>query len=1461
MTKLYKILLAALLGIQSLTSTALFVQAKTEDEITPENYEESLQDIDVEKPAPRGALPSPAQLKYYEDETSAFIHFGINTFTGDEWSDGTRDPKLYAPTEIDTDQWVTALKNAGFKKIILTAKHHDGFLLWPSQYSDYSVANSGDASKTDVLAELSRSCTEQNMNMGLYLSPWDRHEPSYGVPVDEFLNPTDEPDLNGDYNQYYLNQLKEILEDPKYGNNGHFSELWMDGAKRGNAIQPYALTQWWEYTRQQEVGPDGIHGTADDVLLFNNIGEDVRWVGNESGYSYDPIWPQVSKTKLWNDYNYGIGGTPENPRPPVCNNGSCEPASYEDGTYLTKGQYDGDQWSMPESDFSIIGDWFYKTGKAPISGAEIAKHYFQTVGNATPMLLNVPPNKQGKLDESYIASLKEYREILDHTFQTNFMDGATATASTTWGNAKAYSANNVLDGDADTFWAAEEGETTGSITVYLDGEKQFDVVDIKEYIELGQNISKYDIQVRVNGEWQTFGIQNYTSSPDSARKTMSTIGARSLIRGNTVIADAIRLNITGSYGTPMIREMGAYKMDSRIEYSQGGTMVPASLKLKEAHSAQTSGSWNRNDSDTFRPNSISTWDANASATYTFTGSKFYLSSRHSWNFGAMEVSVDGQEPFLVDLYSKTLDTSVIVYESEDLTYGEHQVMIKPHTSPTSDKPDVVTIASDGLYYLDNEGRGMFELSAAEMTVNETATATLTVKRVGGASGPASVHIQTDPGTAVQGDAFTPINETLYFMDGEKEKNIEVETLASIRPGDLNFTVKLSSPESIGMGFVTRCLITILNKDIEVHRDALSEAITAAQKKQEENFHKKNWFGLQQAIQNAQKVMEDLNASQASVDQATSTLQDALRLYRAEGTYMNLYTNEATSFEMEQGDLTGIATVFKKGDYQQFADASGDGLVGNLYDNGAVSIYFDAPLPGTYELTVRTYAGAANNTVQWSNEKTGDLAITGSMPVQADVIGFGVCSTEIEIREAGMQYLKFMDWETPTTPNLDKIELRYKGQLILPESVKISEEQVSLTSGQKQQLQAIFAPSDAITEALWYSEDTNIASVDDTGVVTAHQAGTTTIHIVTSQNLYAQIDVTVEEAQTELGKEILGAAIRKANDLIASGKLAGLAEKVVAKFYLALEKAVEVYADPDATTKAYISAWMELADAMHYLDFKADKSDLQALIQECEEIDLSAYEDDESKEDFIQTLTNAKEIAENQNALDESIKKAYDALLDAKSRLHEKMKLDTTILVYLLDQAEAVMKQKDLYDTAAASWTIFEAAYANAQKVCNEAKRQEEIDAAAQALADAYSDIRLIANEDVLKQLQDFLNRINQMNLADYREADQQIILDARTYVTSLLEQESFTMEEYRTAEKHMWAVDGLTKIKHSDVNDPATDQKDKNKTPQTHEDAQYGAATGDVTSLWLMGGLWLLSAMFVCLFIKKRSASMRSSKK
>ena len=691
-----------------------------------------------------GPLPSKAQLDYHKEELAAFIHYGMNTYTNSEWGHGNEDPKNFNPTNLDTDQWIRTLKETGFKRTIMVVKHHDGFVIYPSKYTNHTVAASPwKDGKGDLLEEISKSATKYDMNMGVYLSPWDVNSPKYKVATQK------------EYNEYYLNQLKEILGNPKYGNKGKFIEVWMDGA-RGSGAQKvtYTFDEWFKYIKEAE----------GDIAIFSAEPTSVRWIGNERGIAGDPVWHKVKKANITENVK---------------------------NEYLNHGDPDGDMYSVGEADVSIRSGWFYHDNQQPKSLKELMDIYFKSVGRGTPLLLNIPPNKEGKFADADVARLKEFKATLDQMYTTDFAKGATVTASSTRQN-HLYKASHLTDGKDDTSWALSNDATTGSFTVDLGQKRRFDVVELKEDIAKGQRISGFKIEVEINGRWVPYGEG-------------STVGYRRLIQGQPIEAQKIRVTITGSQATPILTNFSVYKTPSTIEKNDG---YPLGLEYHSNTTADKEGTTWYNESEGIRGTSMWTNKKDAKVTYRFTGTKAYVVSTVDPNHGEMSVYVDGQKVADVQTKNSSRKRSQKVYETGDLAPGEHTITLVNKTGEP--------IATEGIYTLNNNSKGMFELKATSYDVEKGKPVTVTIKRVGGSKGAATVRFITEPGTGVHGKVYQDTTQDVTFADGETEKTVTIPTIDFTEQADsiFDFKAKLTSvSDGALLGFATDSTIRVMKADL------------------------------------------------------------------------------------------------------------------------------------------------------------------------------------------------------------------------------------------------------------------------------------------------------------------------------------------------------------------------------------------------------------------------------------------------------------------------------------------------------------------------------------------------------------------------------------------------------------------------------------------------------------------------
>ena len=443
-------------------------------------------------------VPTPQQKAWQELELTAFLHFTINTFTNLEWGHGTEDPQLFNPTHFDADQWVKSLNDAGFKMAILTAKHHDGFCLWPSKVTKHTVAASPwKNGKGDVVRELRDACTKYGMRFGVYLSPWDRNAECYG----------DSPR----YNKFFMEQLTELLT-----NYGKVDEVWFDGACGEGPNGKKQEYSWKEYYQL-------IHKLQPNAVVAVS-GEDVRWVGTESGYGRPTEW---STTVL------NPGGTNESAA--VNQQLGINAMKNDLGSRELLAKANQVFWWPSEVDVSIRPGWFYhKAEDSRVKSLnKLVDIYFNSVGMNSVLLLNVPPDTRGLIHESDVKRLKEFGEYISATFKTNLAVGA-----------KAGAANGAIDKSAKTNWSPKMLPAVAELSLARPSE--FNVFMIQEDITKGQRVEEFAVEAFINGAWKEVG-----------RGT--TIGYKRLLRLPTTTASKIRVSILKSRDIPNISNIGLFK--------------------------------------------------------------------------------------------------------------------------------------------------------------------------------------------------------------------------------------------------------------------------------------------------------------------------------------------------------------------------------------------------------------------------------------------------------------------------------------------------------------------------------------------------------------------------------------------------------------------------------------------------------------------------------------------------------------------------------------------------------------------------------------------------------------------------------------------------------------------------------------------------------------------------------------
>lgn len=394
-------------------------------------------------------VPTKEQLAWHEKEFYLFIHFGPNTFTDKEWGEGDERPDIFNPTALDCRQWARIARLAGAKGIILTAKHHDGFSLWPSKYSTHTIRESKWMNgKGDVVKALSEACKKEGIEMGVYLSPWDRNHPRYGTP---------------EYNDIYVATMKELIQ--QYG---PFFEFWWDGA---NGEGPNGKKQVYDFRRFE----NAAFQFQPKMIIFSDIGPSIRWCGNEKGFIGHTNWNLLDTA----GFSRGHG------------------APHVDT--LNQGNFNGKHWIPAEADVSIRPGWFYhkEEDEKVKTAATLFNIYLRSVGNGGNLLLNVPPDRRGLFHPNDSATLMEFAKMRAEAFRTDLFANAVITTN----DKQQTNLSKLTDKNIRTFWAAKSGKDV-QLTFTVRGEQRFNAVSLEEMIDYGQRVIAFSIEYWNNGQFE-----------------------------------------------------------------------------------------------------------------------------------------------------------------------------------------------------------------------------------------------------------------------------------------------------------------------------------------------------------------------------------------------------------------------------------------------------------------------------------------------------------------------------------------------------------------------------------------------------------------------------------------------------------------------------------------------------------------------------------------------------------------------------------------------------------------------------------------------------------------------------------------------------------------------------------------------------------------------------------------------
>lgn len=1325
-------------------------------------------DKDTAAPTPDDTVPDANQYKYQKDELAAFCHFGPNTFNELEWGfDQSTQKKLYegrTPDEIftlesdfDAETLVNTLKNAGFKKLIVTAKHHDGFCIWNSSYTDYDIASTSYKNgEGDILAEISAACTAANMDMGLYLSPWDVAESTFG---------SDGGSINNAYNEYYNNQLKEILSNPKYGNNGHFVEVWMDGANGYNNVpQTYNFEKWYA-TIQKYEGKEADYD-ADCMLFGAGTHTTVRWIGNENGFADDTTW---AKSKILNGQ--------------IHNDDSQRNGDYKgdptDG--YSNGYEDGNHWTVPEADARITSGWFWGTQKnTPRTLTNLAEMYFRSVGHNATLLLNVPPNNEGKVDQAIQDRVVEFGQNVQDTFKTNLAkaDGTTITASNVRGNDIDFKPGNAVDDDDATYWTTDDDTTSGSLTIKWDSAKRFDVVSIEEAIQNGQHINSYKVEYKENdnASWQTMerGV---------------TVGSKRLIRTSPISATQVRITVGTSTGkVPQLSEVGVYKASKGFQLSGAAPdgMDSTSVNEKTKFKFSSSG-WNPQTGPTYI-NGQNTWSnkADASFTYEFDGTKVYLMGTKDPNHGQADVYIDNMDTPVatIDTHDTVRSTGAKIFESADLKNGHHTLKLVAKTT--------AAIGVEAAYVINNGGKGMLEIENETYTMNEDSDLAVKIKRVGGTTGEITAKLEPNPGSAIQKHFKTELISTVQFADGEPEKVISPAAHANRVPttdGDVYFTLELSSSSPV-IGLASSAKVTILDADA-ITKDSLNTLITESEGLKE-HLYSEGWTSFTAALSSAKTVAANENATDTQIKNAYSTLYAAKEALVVRTQYT---TDDRFQFPWKNGTSAILEAEFATtiteacGDTQWRCEVNSENWASNgKYINSlnktstgadSVAYAYNAPVAGTYKVTVTYRSGSDTNKLAWSEQDgkitAGQVATPNSKVnnvLQAKTVEFNMVVTTAG---AGTLVFTAPDGDSPQTDKFDIELVKLADEADLTElQTAITNAEAILNAADKDkysaaalvELQELVNAGKQLTTASFQADvdakkaeiTAKIADIQTQFTITATAGnggkiaptgatnvykGTSKAFTITPNDGYhvdsLTVDGTAVDVVTEytfsdvtanhtiavtfakdamtVAKENLLAAINTANEKLAQTDAYTPAS--LEALQNAVDEAQTVYNKADATQTEVDNAKANVEAKIAALKEKADKSALRLAVKAAEgEAALTDKYTEESIAALQTAIDAANRVLADDNATQAEVDAQVEAVNAAKAALEEKK---APVVKEELEKAVAdateVVGATDKYTAAslAALQTAIDAANAVLQ---DPDATQDEIDAAVQAVKEA-----------------------------------------------------------------------------------------------------------------------------------------------
>ena len=1422
-------------GAQAILSAALLFAAAGPLAVVPTPA------FAADAPQQNAVRPNSAQYKYQKDELAAFCHFGPNTFNEIEWGEhyGNKAPsEIFTLTEdFDAENYVKTIKEAGFTRLVVTAKHHDGFCTWQSDLTEYDMGGVTQykGGKGDILAELSAACTKYDLDMGLYLSPWDIHDPSYGYSNGEApgIGTSTDPKVN--YNFYYDGQLREILGNSKYGNNGKFVEVWMDGAKGSGAnAQVYDFQRWYNTIHELE---------GDDCQIFQ--GGDfagIRWIGNENGLAHDTTWGPCKTDKNAKDgFNTNLSGG------------------------YSKGFPDGDKWLVPEADARITSGWFWGTTKnTPKTLTDLGNMYFQSVGHGAPLLLNVPPNNKGKLDAAIADRVREFGQNIKDSFKDDLTRAnksgraaATAEASSTWNDNEAYGASKVLDGKDDTYWCAKNAANQ-SLTVKLPKPTTFDVVSIEEAIQNGQRISGFTVsyQTEENGAWTEFGRGG-------------TIGAKRLVRGTAVTATAVKVTFTThnfgdeNLNLPQISEMGLFKASRGFE--KPAPLPEGMVGIDNAEMTKT-GNWNDEKIDgCFKGTSMWTTQSGATASFKFTGTKFAIVGTKDPNHGTFTVSIDGGAAQTINTHDSVRTVPALLFESDTLEAREHNVVVTA----------TGTVGIDAAAYLNNGSTGMFDFTETNVTMDEDSTHAFTIRRTGGSKGSVTLVVQPEPGSAIQ-DNFDTTPQEVTFADGETEKQVNIKTrrvvTGSAADGDKQFSVSLAvkTGEGAVIGYHGVADVTITDLDA-----ACNALIARAEALDTSNFNADSVAELTAAIEAARNAADNGDVKGVEVRKAMKALQDAMDnlSFAFPATQSKTVTIEAEHGTMHDDHSNDAGWPMAIID---FAGASGGKIVNAITNGDSISYRVSVKRAGTYSVTLTYSSGAASNAIKLSDDNGVFEAIDSVSAGHTNPNELKTVTFDLVAKKSGTTTLTVGTPGNADAPRLDKFDITLKEAAVDKSDLQKAVDKADELSSEDYTTDSWQAFQTALTAAREMLNNETATQTQVDGALETLDNARKALHAVTvfafptksgeTATIEAEDGTMLDDHSNDTNqwgtypmtvKDFAGASGGKIVDAIMNGdaisyrvnvKRAGTYSVKLTYSSGSADNAIKL-SDNNGVFEAVesVSAGHTNSNELKTVTFdlvakksgtttltvgtpgnadapRLDKFDITLKKAVVNKDELKKAVDDAAKlaEDgytadswkpFAAALKAAREVLANEDATQEQVNDALKALNDARGALAEKPvkpAVDKAALQKAVDDAAELAED----DYTAETWAAFQAALASAQDVLgNEDATQEQVNDALKALTDARGALAEKPAKPAVDKatLQKAVDDLKGLKADDYTAETWAPFETALETAQGVLADEEATQDQVNGALKALTDAHGALKVKEV-TPDPEPEPK-PNPTP------------------------------------------------